>query len=102
MIKNAFISRAALSFNPGFFSFGIFAPRSRGEHRRLRRVNCPKRRCSPGSSAGWRSGRSEALRVQPGETVLGELAPSAIDGQRVPAAGELLELGDGRRLPVRL
>ncbi|HWT87109.1 MAG TPA: hypothetical protein VN177_15165 [Myxococcales bacterium] len=26
MTKNAFISRAALSFNPGFFSFCILAP----------------------------------------------------------------------------
>jgi hypothetical protein len=42
------------------------------------------------------------FRLEPVEDRLGHLAPALVDGQRVPAAFELLELGDRGRVPVLL
>src|SRR6267378_2796506 len=59
MIKNAFISRAALSFNPGFFSFGIFAPAAEGNiaasgESIAPRDDVPRARAPGGGPAGQR------------------------------------------------
>ena len=39
---------------------------------------------------------------EPGEDGVGDVAPAVVDGQRVPAPLELLELGDRRGVPVLL
>ena len=46
----------------------------------------------------WQAHQSclESLGLQPAQEIFGKLPPAAVDGQRVAAAGELLELRDGR------
>src|SRR5437870_13694321 len=57
-------------------------------------------RCASRPEVARLNERSETLRLEPGRAVLGELAPTAVDGERVPAAREPLELRDRWRLAI--